>query len=475
MVRVSKLTVLVAVFLFSNAITIANSRPTLHLATPASEIHNATHQSQSQPPLAPAAAPAAEIKTLSVDVHTAAISGRNNGFVSVNGINFYLNGQPWHCAGTNAYYAAITDRLSAADVDTLFRVRHISAINFLPFKLINSLHLFITFYSFVSQVHSEKGATVVRVFAHSDGPSTSNPIQPSLGVYNENALQRLDLVLYSAAKYGIRLILPFTNYEPFLGGIQWYAEQVGGSGADKELFYTDSRARDAYVSYVRMLLNRKNTLNGIYYKQDPTIFALELMNEPHTRDEYEKNRGLYPPGKIVGDWIRDMAAMVKGIDSQHILLTGEEGYRTEGTTSLSQGYHVWINNGFKGVDFARNCADPNIDACTVHAYPDNWGYQAFEYQHYGSDFLKDRAALAHSFNKPIVTEEYGMRSGFLPTRDELFRYLQNESNNYGYACSLVWSVSVGDIGSSRNDVSSYTFKYGEDGSAALAEAYSHVV
>jgi hypothetical protein len=54
----------------------------------------------------------------------ATASGSNSqGFVTVNGKEFYLDGRPWHCAGSNAYYAAITDRLSAEDVDTLFKVR----------------------------------------------------------------------------------------------------------------------------------------------------------------------------------------------------------------------------------------------------------------------------------------------------------------------------------------------------------------
>jgi hypothetical protein len=258
------------------------------------------------------------------EVLVAATSSKNVDFVTVNGRQFYLDGRPWHCAGSNAYYAAITDRLTPEEVDTLFKVSsHAFSAALLPpcFLKLTDLSSPILFI----QVHAEKGATVIRVFAHSDGASsTSNPIQPSLGVYNEDALKRLDLVLYSAAKYGIRLILPFTNFEPFLGGIQWYAEQVGGAGADKEIFYTDPKAKDAYISYVTMLLNRKNTLNNLHYKEDPTIFALELMNEPHTRDNWEKNRGLYPPGKIVGDWIRDMAKVVKGIDSRHILLTGEE-------------------------------------------------------------------------------------------------------------------------------------------------------
>ena len=54
------------------------------------------------------------------------------------------------------------------------------------------------------------------------------------------------------------------------GGIRWYADQFG---LEKEYFYTDSRIRDAYTNYVTMLVTRKNTLTGVVYKNDPTIFA----------------------------------------------------------------------------------------------------------------------------------------------------------------------------------------------------------
>ncbi len=171
--------------------------------------------------------------------------------------------------------------------------------------------------------------------------------------------------------------------------------QLVGSGNDKELFYTDSRCKQAYKNYVSMLLNRVNTYTGVQYKNDPTMFSFELMvsfhtscvhakckkitmqacftanatslhvsieskvllfrllaiqqsaisldmdaliykhsvknrletlfvmlvcmqNEPHTRDLYEINRGL-PPGKLVRDWIYEMSAFVKSIDSNHMV------------------------------------------------------------------------------------------------------------------------------------------------------------
>lgn len=56
--------------------------------------------------------------------------------------------------------------------------------------------------------------------------------------------------------------------------------QIVGYGYDKEMFYTDSRVKQAYRNYVYMLLNRVNTYTGVQYKNDATIFSFELMVRP---------------------------------------------------------------------------------------------------------------------------------------------------------------------------------------------------
>ena len=47
-----------------------------------------------------------------------------------------------------------------------------------------------------------------------------------MGVFNEAALQRFDLVLSEAAKNGIKVIFPLVNGNNFLGGPQWYFDQA---------------------------------------------------------------------------------------------------------------------------------------------------------------------------------------------------------------------------------------------------------
>lgn len=48
-----------------------------------------------------------------------------------------------------------------------------------------------------------------------------------VGVFNEEGFRRLDSILAAAATYNVYVILPFVNYWPDLGGVQWYVDQVG--------------------------------------------------------------------------------------------------------------------------------------------------------------------------------------------------------------------------------------------------------
>ncbi len=106
--------------------------------------------------------------------------------------------------------------------------------------------------------------------------AVAEPIQPRVGAYSEPALRRLDLVLAEAAAAGVKLILPLTNFEPFLGGVEWYVCEILGEGKDKELFYTDPAIKEAYFAYVRMLLTRVNSVTGAPYADDPTVMAWEV-------------------------------------------------------------------------------------------------------------------------------------------------------------------------------------------------------
>lgn len=74
----------------------------------------------------------------------------------------------------------------------------------------------------------------------------------------------------------------------------------------------------AYKNYISYILNRRNTVTGVLYKDDPIIFALELANEPRTTDNYEYKLGLKPGSTVLG-WVYETAAYVKSISPNHMV------------------------------------------------------------------------------------------------------------------------------------------------------------
>ena len=60
---------------------------------------------------------------------------------------------------------------------------------------------------------------------------------------------------------------------------------------DIETFYYDPYVLAAFQKYVKAVVLRTNTITGVQYRDEPAIFAWELMNEPETKDWYEVDRG----------------------------------------------------------------------------------------------------------------------------------------------------------------------------------------
>ena len=94
----------------------------------------------------------------------------------------------------------------------------------------------------------------MRVFAFANGygqdgyesSKMSRPFQPRLGVFSDDGFSRLDLVVAAAAKNGLRLILPLSNWWDEQGGCQWWVDQVYGRNPKqpKELFFSDPKVRE---------------------------------------------------------------------------------------------------------------------------------------------------------------------------------------------------------------------------------------
>ncbi|KAE8695158.1 hypothetical protein F3Y22_tig00110733pilonHSYRG00247 [Hibiscus syriacus] len=134
---------------------------------------------------------------------------------------------------------------------------------------------------------------------------------------NRDPHRGLDFVIAEARKYRIKLILSLTNnYESF-GGKKQYVNWARSQGQ----YLTSDDMISSEILLLRAtirIMSRYNSFTGIHYKDDPTIMAWELMNEPRCTSD--------PSGRTIQAWIMEMASHVKSIDRNHLLEAGLEGF-----------------------------------------------------------------------------------------------------------------------------------------------------
>ncbi|KVI03221.1 Glycoside hydrolase, catalytic domain-containing protein [Cynara cardunculus var. scolymus] len=171
--------------------------------------------------------------------------------VQKSGNQFVVNDQPFYVNGFNTYWLMVL----AADESTRGKVTE------------------------VFRQASAVGLTVCRTWAFNDGQWRALQKKPS--VYDEDVFKALDFVVSEAKKFKIRLILSLINNWGGYGGKPQYVKwgnEAGLNLTNEDDFFSHPTLRSYYQSHT--VLNRVNTVSNMTYKDDPTIFAWELMNEP---------------------------------------------------------------------------------------------------------------------------------------------------------------------------------------------------
>jgi hypothetical protein len=337
-------------------------------------------------------------------------------FVSTQNANFVVDGEPFSFVGTNAYYLPNYEKLDSRVVDRAF------------------------------DLFEETGITVIRMWGFYDGfdcgysqhDSSENVIQTSPGVYNEDALRDLDRVIAKGKERGIRFIIPFVNYWDELGGICQYNTWAGASNpsTNMEFFISNSQTQRWFRDYISMLLNRVNTVTGVAYKDEPAIFAWQIMNEG-------RNTGQDP--RILRDWYRDIARYIKSIDPNHMVSTGEEGF-DEGTPSeysVGEYSNTYVLRANEGTSYIMNTAIPEIDFGSAHWYPSEFGFGSSvngDMLRAQRAWLVDHQRIAEDLGKPFYIGEFGLPAWgderVVEMYDEYYR-MAEEINLDG---SLLWQL-----------------------------------
>lgn len=173
----------------------------------------------------------------------------------------------------------------------------------------------------IFETMAQMGGNVTRTYVFSVVGGINNPTQKShingLRQYDEDLFRDFDLVLKLANDYKVRLIVPFIDNWDWWGGTKQLAEF---RGKEKDVFCSDSLLKEDYKDLVRFVLNRKNTLTGVLYKNDPAILAWETGNELGI----ENAKG---SAKVFDQWTLEMAEFIKSIDKNHLVNDGKDCYR----------------------------------------------------------------------------------------------------------------------------------------------------
>ena len=176
----------------------------------------------------------------------------------------------------------------------------------------------------------------IRIMAGSYGPITPFRITPPLllgpGSYSKELLESLDFILHQSSLRSITVTLCLDNYWIWSGGFSqivswstnttiplpqtWLPDKQQWSTGSEETFkaytnqfYTSTPANKIYKSHLKAIISRVNTITKIPYSRDPTIFSLQLANEPQS-----------PPLA----WIREMISVIKSMDKNHLISLGLE-------------------------------------------------------------------------------------------------------------------------------------------------------
>ena len=255
---------------------------------------------------------------------------------------------------------------------------------------------------------AQAGVKVVRVWAFGEGGPNdvqpvadfadwprNHPFRFAPGVWNEEAFVHLDKVIAEAAKNNLYVQLCLTNWWRDTGGVTQYLHWAGINDAADDaykfginnekaiLFYSNPVTRRLYREHLEKLATRRNTITGVVYRDDPTIFGWELMNEAQAiTGRWEERRA----------WFVEMSTYLKSLDPNHMIAPGAWGYRSAAER------REWL----------ADHALPTIDYCDVHNYPRDDRDSFVDSPTALKAFIENRAAAAFSIKKPLVFGEFGM-------------------------------------------------------------------
>jgi mannan endo-1,4-beta-mannosidase len=262
------------------------------------------------------------------------------------------------------------------------------------------------------------GARVIRSQTLGDSIGCDLCIEPKLGIFNPEAFKHIDYALKAAHDRGLRLIITLAGDCAYcdLGGLGEYTRDLGPNAA--KAFFTDPKVVARFEAHIGALLNHKNSLTGIAYKDDPTILAWENCN---TCGVFV---ALTDPGakmtQYIG-WVDTIGAFIKSIDKNHL-------YED--------------NAGFFLVDKTSAPVETKtVDIITSEYYP-HWDRVFAMGEPTTAETFPKHADLVTSHGKVYVVNEFGWDNTDWDTPADLEKVLVTLRNDPKISGDLFWALQA---------------------------------
>jgi len=364
---------------------------------------------------------------MGVAAPAAAAEAKPGGFVVRLGKNLSLDGREFRFAGTNNYYLMYKSQLMVDDVFADAQAAGFTVLRTWGFLDIGNS----------DGSDSIRGKSDGVYFQYWDGDSPA---------YNDGAdgLQRLDYVLASARRHGIKLVIPLTNNWNDFGGMDQYVRWARGSYHDD--FYSNPVIRGWYKDWISHVLNRVNPLTGLSYKDDPTVMAWELGNEPRCL-----SAGAYPRSPdcttaTLTTWADEISRHIKSVDGHHLVGVGDEGFFCDDPAQAD-----WTRNCGEGVDTLAFTRLPAVDLMSFHLYPNAWGKDL----PWTYDWITRHVREADRIGKPVLWGEFGWLDK--ATRNTVYKTWTDLFDRAGGDGWLYWILSgIQDDGTLYPDYDGFT-------------------
>jgi endo-1,4-beta-mannosidase len=233
---------------------------------------------------------------------------------------------------------------------------------------------------------------------------------PATAPYNEPRWFRVDRAINAARSRGLKVILDLSTYRNLL----WT------SGANP--YTTD------WKPFLSFVANRVNTVNGLTYRDDPTIALIAFAGEVEPNNTPDNTRGITT--SQVTSYFQRTFAQWKALDPNHLTSSG-------GLLQID-----WNS----GIDWKAIFSLPDSDVCSIHDYSP-------------ADQTVTTPAVAAwcgSLGKPWITEEFGWEQS-LGDAARANRFASMYALQRTYRAAGVGAWNLGDqVGGTTYDVNPST-------------------